>query len=151
MPFCRRAVRTGPAAALALRRVRLPFVATMPVKMSARAPNAFDASESGCARTIGTPSLTARGISRSLGMKTSGSRPRTATTSDWLMPTRLCARLRTRRIRFGSYSIRSSVSRPSFVFLSESESSIPTITRSVETSIVVITSAVKPGGVSTTM
>ena len=40
---------------------------------------------------------------------------------------------------------------PSFVFLSESESSIPTITRSVEASIVAITSGVKPGGVSTTM
>ena len=33
--------------------------------------------------------------------------------------------------------------------MSESESSIPTMTRSVDASIVVITSAVKPGGVST--
>ena len=30
-----------------------------------------------CAITIGTPSLTARGISRSLGTRISGSRPRT--------------------------------------------------------------------------
>ena len=53
-------------------------------------------------------------------------------------------------MRSGSYFMSSSVSRPSFVFLSESESSIPTMTMSVEWSIDVITSAVKPGGVSTT-
>ena len=34
------------------------------------------------------------------------------------------------------------------MFLSESESSVPTITRSELASIVAITSAVKPGGVS---
>ncbi len=50
----------------------------------------------------------------------------------------------------GSYFMSSRVSRPSFVFLSESESSIPTMTMSVEWSIDVMTSAVKPGGVSTT-
>ena len=48
-----------------------------------------------------------------------------------------------------SYFMSSSVSRPSFVFLSDSESSIPTMTMSVEWSIDVMTSAVKPGGVST--
>ncbi len=53
-------------------------------------------------------------------------------------------------MRSGSYFINSSVSSPSFVFLSESESSIPTMTTSVELSIDVMTSAVKPGGVSTT-
>ncbi len=50
----------------------------------------------------------------------------------------------------GSYFMSSSVSSPSFVFLSESESSIPTMTTSVELSMEVMTSAVKPGGVSTT-
>ena len=53
-------------------------------------------------------------------------------------------------MRSGSYFMSSSVSSPSFVFFSESESSIPTMTMSVELSIDVITSAVKPGGVSTT-
>ena len=53
-------------------------------------------------------------------------------------------------MRSGSYFMRSSVSSPSFVFFRESESSIPTITTSVELSIDVMTSAVKPGGVSTT-
>ena len=48
----------------------------------------------------------------------------------------------------GSYFMSSSVSSPSFVFFSDSESSIPTMTMSVELSIDVITSAVKPGGVS---
>ncbi len=49
----------------------------------------------------------------------------------------------------GSQPISSSVSSPSFVFLSESASSMPTTTRSVAASIVAITSAVNPGGVST--
>ena len=40
------------------------------------------------------------------------------------------------------------VSSPSFVFFSDSESSVPTMTRSELASIVAITSAVKPGGVS---
>jgi len=43
----------------------------------------------------------------------------------------------------------SSVSSPSFVFFSERESSIPTRHTDVETSIVAITSGLKPGGVST--
>ena len=94
------------------------------------------------------PSLTERGISRSDGMKMFGSLPRTATTSCWLIPTRVSARFRTSWIFDLSYSISPSVSRPSFVFFRESESSVPTITRSELASIVAITSAVKPGGVS---
>src|SRR6266566_27497 len=43
----------------------------------------------------------------------------------------------------------SSVSNPSFVFLSESESSIPTMQTFEDASIAAITSGVKPGGVST--
>ena len=42
----------------------------------------------------------------------------------------------------------SSVSRPSFVFLSDSESSIPTMQTFDDESIAAITSGVKPGGVS---
>ena len=103
----------------------------------------------GLATTIGIPSFTVRGISRSEGMKTSGVRPSTASTSDWLIPTRLCARFRSRKILSGSYFISSSVSSPSFVFLRDRESSIPTMTTCVAESIDVITSAVKPGGVST--
>ena len=51
---------------------------------------------------IGMPSLTERGISRSEGMKTFGSLPSTATTSCWLIPTRVSARFRTSWIFFGS-------------------------------------------------
>ncbi len=61
-----------------------------------RRPNASAGSDCGRATTIGIPSFTVRGISRSDGMKTSGVRPSTASTSDWLMPTRLCARFRSR-------------------------------------------------------
>ena len=43
----------------------------------------------------------------------------------------------------------SSVSSPSFVFLSESESSIPTMQTCDELSIDAMTSGVNPGGVST--
>ena len=50
----------------------------------------------------------------------------------------------------GGKPIRSSVSSPSFVFFSESASSIPTMITPVALSIVAITSGVKPGGVSTT-
>src|SRR5436189_9196 len=53
-------------------------------------------------------------------------------------------------MRSGSYFMSSSVSSPSFVFFKERESSMPTMTTSVELSIEVMTSAVKPGGVSMT-
>src|SRR5919109_1520886 len=53
-------------------------------------------------------------------------------------------------MRSGSYFISSSVSSPSLVFFKERESSMPTMTTSVELSIEVMTSAVNPGGVSTT-
>ena len=65
------------------------------------------------------------------------------------MPTRLSARLSTMRVRSAEYPMSSRVSRPSFVFLSDSESSIPTMQTCDELSIDAITSGVKPGGVST--
>ena len=79
----------------------------------------------------------------------SGSRPRTVTTSRWLIPTWLWARLSTSVIILGSQPIRPSVSSPSFVFFSDSASSMPDHDEVGLASIVAITSAVKPGGVST--
>ena len=67
--------------------------ADSPISRSVRRPKASAGSDCGRATTIGIPSLTVRGISRSDGMNTSGVRPSTASTSDWLIPTRLCARL----------------------------------------------------------
>ena len=67
-----------------------------PMSSVVRRPKASAGSDCGRATTIGIPSFTVRGISRSDGMKTSGVRPSTASTSDWLMPTRLCARFRSR-------------------------------------------------------
>ena len=67
---------------------------------------------SGFAVTMGTPSLTASEISRSLGTYTSGSRPSTAITSVTEMPTRLWARLSTSRVLAGIEAHQRSVSRP---------------------------------------
>ncbi len=71
-------------------------------KIEARSWNDAAAYDCGRDRVIGMPSFTERGISRSDGMKTFGSLPSTATTSCWLMPTRVSARLRTSWIFFGS-------------------------------------------------
>ena len=46
--------------------------------------------------------LSHRTTSRWLGMSTSGARPRIATTSAWLIPTLVSARLRTTRTRSGA-------------------------------------------------
>ena len=96
---------------------------------AASSRKAIEASACGFAIMIGLPSLTARGMSRSLGMKMSGLRPMIATTSSSEMPTRLRARFRTSLTFSAGKPISSSVSRPSFVFLSESASSIPIIRR----------------------
>src|SRR5438477_7489116 len=48
--------------------------------------------------TIGVPSFTEIGMSRSLGIKTSGTRPNTASTSSCVIPTRVSARFRTSEI-----------------------------------------------------
>ena len=73
-----------------------------------------------------------------------------ATTSSSEMPTRLRARFSTSLTWSLGNPISSSVSSPSFVFLSESASSMPTMHDLVALSIVAITSGVNPGGVSTT-
>src|SRR5262249_11214246 len=75
---------------------------------SARSRNALAAPDCCFAATIGVPSLIERGISRSLGMNTSGFRPTIVETSSGVMPTRESARLRTRETRSVSYPIRSS-------------------------------------------
>ena len=70
----------------------------MCVRERAGTPRA--ASESArCRARSASPSLTERGISRSLGTRTSGSRPRIASTSSRVMPTRLSARFRTSVMR----------------------------------------------------
>src|SRR4029079_10045016 len=66
---------------------------------SARLRNAFAAPDCCLAATIGVPSLIERGISRSLGMNTSGCRPTIVETSSGVMPTRESARLRTSETR----------------------------------------------------
>ena len=68
-----------------------------------------------------------------------------ATTSSSEIPTRLPARFRTSLTFSDGKPIRSSVSRPSFVFFSESASSMPTMQMLVALSMVAITSGVKPG------
>ncbi len=65
------------------------------------------------------------------------------------MPTWLSARLSTNCTFLSSYSISWRVSKPSFVFLSDNESSIATMHSAVELSTAAITSGVKLGGVST--
>lgn len=66
------------------------------------------------------------------------------------MLTLVLARLSRILTRWRSYSIRSSVSRPSLVFLSASVSRIATTTTSLEESTALITSGPKLGDVSIT-
>ena len=66
--------------------------------MLVSARNALAGSERDLERTIGSPWFTDRGISRSLGIFTSGVRPTIVATSSSVMPTRESARLRTNRM-----------------------------------------------------
>src|SRR3954453_15730181 len=63
---------------------------------SASLRNALDAGACCFEATIGVPSLTERGISRSLGTNTSGTRPMIVDTSSSVIPTRESERLSTR-------------------------------------------------------